>query len=57
MRGARTRAGELLNTFPAGGTFRQGHDGERVEIDAIDYVRTLAGRWPGIGVLSHPLPF
>ena len=39
-----------------GGTFRHGRDGEHVEIDAIDFIRTLAGRRPGSGVLSNPLP-
>ena len=33
-----------------------GVDGERVEIDAVDFIRTLSGRLPGAGVLSHPLP-
>jgi hypothetical protein len=41
---------------PAGGTFTQGVGGERVEIDAIEFVRVLAGRRPGAGVLRHPLP-
>jgi len=47
---------DLVLDGPAGGTFRQGHDGEHVEIDALDYIRTLTGRRPGAGVLSHPLP-
>ena len=47
---------DLVLNGPAGGSFRQGADGEHVEIDAIDYVRTLAGRRPGRGVLSRPLP-
>jgi uncharacterized protein (TIGR03083 family) len=47
---------ELVLDGPAGGKFSQGHDGERVEIDAIDFVRTLCGRLPGAGVLAHPLP-
>jgi uncharacterized protein (TIGR03083 family) len=47
---------DLVLEGPAGGTFRQGHDGEHVEIDAIEYIRTLTGRRPGRGVLSHPLP-
>jgi len=47
---------ELTLTGPAGGTFSQGVDGERVEIDALDFIRTLAGRLPGGGVLSNPLP-
>ena len=47
---------DLVLDGPAGGTFRHGHDGEHVDIDAIDFIRTLAGRRPGSGVLSHPLP-
>jgi hypothetical protein len=33
-----------------------GYDGEHVDIDALDYLRTLTGRRPGRRVLSHPLP-
>ncbi|MGH3191474.1 MAG: maleylpyruvate isomerase family mycothiol-dependent enzyme [Streptosporangiaceae bacterium] len=47
---------DLVLNGPAGGTFRQGQDGEHVDIDALDYIRTLTGRLPGSGVLSHPLP-
>jgi uncharacterized protein (TIGR03083 family) len=47
---------ELVLDGPAGGTFAQGHDGEHVDIDALDYIRTLTGRLPGTGVLSNPLP-
>ena len=47
---------ELVLDGPAGGKFTQGVDGERVEIDAIEFIRTLAGRRPGTGVLSNPLP-
>jgi uncharacterized protein (TIGR03083 family) len=47
---------ELVLDGPAGGKFSQGVDGERVEIDAIEFVRVLAGRRPGTGVLRHPLP-
>jgi uncharacterized protein (TIGR03083 family) len=47
---------ELVLDGPAGGKFVQGVGGERIEIDALDFVRTLAGRLPGSGVLSHPLP-
>jgi len=47
---------ELVLDGPAGGKFAQGVDGERVEIDALDFVRTLSGRLPGSGVLSHALP-
>ena len=47
---------ELHLTGAAGGTFSQGQGGEVVELDALDFVRTLAGRLPGTGVLRHPLP-
>jgi uncharacterized protein (TIGR03083 family) len=47
---------ELVLDGPAGGKFRQGVAGERVEIDALDFIRTLSGRLPGTGVLSNPLP-
>ena len=45
---------ELVLEGPAGGKFTQGVDGERVEIDALDFIRTLSGRLPGTGVLSNP---
>jgi uncharacterized protein (TIGR03083 family) len=44
---------ELVLDGPAGGTFSQGVGGEHVEIDAIQFVRTLCGRRPGAGVLTH----
>ena len=47
---------ELVLDGPAGGKFSQGTDGERVDIDAFDFIRVLSGRLPGTGVLSHPLP-
>jgi uncharacterized protein (TIGR03083 family) len=47
---------ELVLDGPAGGTFTHGVDGERIEIDAIDFIRTLCGRLPATGVLSSPLP-
>jgi uncharacterized protein (TIGR03083 family) len=47
---------ELTLTGPAGGTFSQGSGGEAVEMDALDFIRTLAGRLPGTGVLRHLLP-
>jgi uncharacterized protein (TIGR03083 family) len=46
---------ELVLDGPAGGKFTQGVDGERVELDALEFIRTLAGRRPATGVLSHPL--
>ena len=47
---------ELVLDGPAGGKFEQGTGGERVEMDAFDFVRVLSGRLPGTGVLRHPLP-
>ena len=47
---------ELVLEGPAGGKFTQGSGGERVTIDAIDFIRVLSGRLPGVGVLRHPLP-
>jgi uncharacterized protein (TIGR03083 family) len=47
---------ELVLDGAAGGKFSQGIGGERVEIDAIDFIRTISGRLPGSGVLSNPLP-
>ena len=47
---------ELNLTGPAGGTFSSGTGGEQVEMDALDFIRTLAGRLPGTGVMRHPLP-
>jgi uncharacterized protein (TIGR03083 family) len=47
---------ELVLEGPAGGKFSQGSGGERVEIDAIEFIRVLSGRAPGTGVLSHQLP-
>ncbi len=47
---------ELLLTGTAGGTFSQGNGGDHVEMDALDFIRTLAGRLTGPGVMQHPLP-
>jgi len=47
---------ELILDGPAGGKFTQGVAGERVEINALDFIRTLSGRLSGVGVLSNPLP-
>ena len=54
--GLHGQAFELVLDGPAGGAFARGTDGERVEIDALEFIRTLSGRRPGTGVLSHPLP-
>jgi len=47
---------ELVLTGAAGGMFSQGSGGEHVEMDALNFIRTLAGRLPGKGVMRHPLP-
>jgi uncharacterized protein (TIGR03083 family) len=47
---------ELVLEGPAGGKFSRGTGGERVEIDALEFIRTLSGRLPGTGVLGNPLP-
>jgi uncharacterized protein (TIGR03083 family) len=47
---------ELVLEGPAGGKFTQGAGGERVEIDALDFIRVVSGRLPGTGVLANPLP-
>ena len=47
---------ELHLTGPAGGTFSQGDGGEHVEMDALDFIRTLSGRLPATGVMRHRLP-
>lgn len=43
-------------TGPAGGTFTSGVGAERIEIDTIDFMRILAERAEGTGVLRHTLP-
>jgi uncharacterized protein (TIGR03083 family) len=46
----------LALTGPAGGNFISGENGEQVELDAVEFCRTLAGRLTGDGILRHPLP-
>lgn len=41
---------------PAGGTYRQGTGGEGIDIDAVEFCRTLSGRRLGAGLLEHKLP-
>lgn len=43
---------ELRLTGPAGGTFRQGAGGDRLELDAVEFCRVLAGRAEGDGLLG-----
>jgi uncharacterized protein (TIGR03083 family) len=48
---------ELVLTGPAGGEFRQGTGGERIEMDAVEYCRALSGRAPGDGLLGTRVLF
>ncbi|GAA0239247.1 maleylpyruvate isomerase family mycothiol-dependent enzyme [Cryptosporangium japonicum] len=45
----------LVLTGPAGGKFTR-DDGPVLEIDAVEFVRTLSGRADGDGLLRHRLP-
>jgi uncharacterized protein (TIGR03083 family) len=47
----------LRLTGPAGGFFRQGRGGERIELDEIEFCRVLSGRAPGEGLLAVPILF
>ena len=47
---------ELVLDGPAGGSFTRGVGGEHVEMDTLDFIRTLSGRLSGEGVLSYALP-
>jgi uncharacterized protein (TIGR03083 family) len=47
---------ELVLHGPAGGKYSQGTGGERVEIDAMEFVSIVATHRPGRGVLANPLP-
>ena len=47
----------LTLTGPAGGTYTQGEGGESIELDAVDFCRTLCGRLPGEGLLATEVPF
>lgn len=49
---------ELVLTGPAGGAFRaSGPAAETIELDAVEFCRTLAGRRPGDGLLQTIVPF
>jgi uncharacterized protein (TIGR03083 family) len=43
-------------TGPLHNVYQSGDDGEHVTIDAVEFVRTLAERTEGTGVLRHSLP-
>jgi len=46
----------LILTGPSGGNYSSAEAGDHVELDALDFCRTLAGRITGDGILRHPLP-
>lgn len=48
---------ELRLTGPAGGTWSRGAGGEHIEIDAVEFCRTLSGRASGEGLLAVEVPF
>ena len=47
----------LTLTGPAGGTWSRGSDGPVIEMDAIEFCRTISGRLPGEGLLATEIPF
>jgi hypothetical protein len=48
---------ELVLTGPAGGRWQVGTGGERIELDAVEFCRTLSGRVEGHGLLATAVPF
>lgn len=47
----------LALTGPAGGRWSRGRNGEEIEMDAVEFCRTLSGRRPGEGLLAVTIPF
>jgi uncharacterized protein (TIGR03083 family) len=47
----------LTLTGAAGGHWAAGNDGERLELDALEFCWILAGRAPATGLLATPVPF
>jgi uncharacterized protein (TIGR03083 family) len=47
----------LTLTGPAGGRWRHGSGGQDLELDAVDFCRTVSGRSPGEGLLGVSVPF
>jgi uncharacterized protein (TIGR03083 family) len=47
----------LTLTGPAGGRWQAADGGELIEIDALDFCWTVAGRAQGSGLLATPVPF
>ncbi len=44
-------------TGPAGGIYAAGSDGVRLQMDAIEFCRTLSGRETDTGILTTPITF
>ena len=44
-------------TGPAGATFAQGTDGDKLAMDAVTFCRTLSGRAEGTGLMTQQVPF
>ncbi len=55
--GRHGRPFDLTLTGPAGGHWRVGEDGERLELDAVEFCRVLSGRTEGEGLLRTAVPF
>jgi len=51
------QAFDLSLTGPAGGQWRSGTGGKRIELDALEFAWVLAGRAPGAGLLTTRVPF
>ncbi|MFA7266522.1 MAG: maleylpyruvate isomerase family mycothiol-dependent enzyme [Candidatus Nanopelagicales bacterium] len=47
---------DLTITGPAGGRFTSGIGGTVLELEPVEFLRTLTGRTQGTGILRHPLP-
>jgi uncharacterized protein (TIGR03083 family) len=47
----------LVLSGPAGGSFVAGHEGARIELDAVEFCRILSGRRPGTGLLATRVTF
>jgi uncharacterized protein (TIGR03083 family) len=47
----------LTLSGPAGGTWSAGEGGPSLTLDAVEFCRTVSGRAPGTGLLTHAVPF
>jgi hypothetical protein len=47
----------LRLTGPAGGSWSRGDGAPQLEVDAVEFCRTLCGRAPGEGLLAQQVPF